>query len=81
MQHRLYGLLFLFGFAAIISGLTVAACYGWLRTIHSPLRLYQKKMLYFVALTMAACPVLTPLWMACAYWMRPAKESGVCAIA
>jgi len=54
---------------------------GWLTTVHSPLRVYQRKMLCYVALLMASGPILAPFWMASAYWLMPPKPSGVVAIA
>lgn len=80
MRHHLYGLLFLFGFTLLISGATVGMCYAWLRTVHSPLRLYQRKMLCYVALLMAAGPILGPMCMASTYWLMPLKPSGIAAI-
>jgi hypothetical protein len=81
MSHRLYGILFMFGFDLLISGLTVGLCYAWLRTVHSPLRVYQRKMLCYVALLMASCPILGPLWMASVYWLMPINPSTIVAIA
>jgi hypothetical protein len=80
MSHQLYGVFFLFGFSLIISGLTVGMCYAWLRTVHSPLRVYQRKMLCYVSLLMAPRPILAPLWMASAYWLMPSKPSAAVAI-
>ena len=80
MSHKLYGLLFLFAFSLVISGATVGLCYGWLRTVHSPLRVYQRKMLCYVALLMASGPILGPFFMASAYWLMPLKPSGAVAI-
>jgi len=80
MSHQQYGVLFLFGFALVVSGLTVGMCYVWLRTVHSPLRVYQRKMLCYVALLMSSCPILAPLWMASAYWLMPPKPSAAVAI-
>ncbi len=59
---------------------TVGRCYAWLRTVHSPLRLYQRKMLCYVALLMAAGPVIGPMFMASSYLAEPRKPSGIAAI-
>lgn len=81
MFHKLQGMLFLFAFTLVISGAGVGMCYGWLRTVHSPLRIYQRKMLCYVALLMASGPILGPLCMASVYWLMPLKPSAVVAIA
>ena len=78
-MHQLYGVLFLFGFTLVISGLTVMMCYLWLRTIHSPLRLYQRKMLTYVAIVMYGS-TLGPACMASTYWLMPLRPSGIAAI-
>jgi hypothetical protein len=81
MTHKLYAVLLGFTFALTVSGLTVGMCYVCLKTVHSPLRAYQRKMLCYVALLMASCPILGPLWMASTYWLMPIKPSAAVAIA
>src|SRR5450432_1020013 len=81
MSHRLSGVLFLFGFVSLMTLLGIGMCYAWLKMVHSPLRVYQRKMLCYVSLLMASAPVLAPLWLASVYWLMPMKQSGVVAIA
>ena len=81
MTPKHYAVLCLFGFDLVILAATVGACYAWLRATHTPLRIYQRKMLCYTVLLMASCPILCPLWLALAYWLMPLKPSVIVAIA
>jgi CHASE2 domain-containing sensor protein len=81
MPPRLHDILFLFAFSLAVSALAVGICYAWFKFINSPLRLYQRKMLAYVAIVMASCPVLTSSWMASSYWLMPFRPSAIVAVA
>lgn len=80
MADKLEGLLFVFVLTLIISTIGLGMCYLYLRSIHSPLRLFQKKVFTYAAILLAACPVLGPLCMASVFWLMPIEPTGLVAI-
>jgi hypothetical protein len=80
MTTKHYAVLCLFGLDLVILVATVGACYAWLRATHTPLRVYERKMLCYSVLLLASCPILGPLWLSLAYWLMPLKPSVVVAV-
>jgi hypothetical protein len=80
MTPKLYAVLCLFGLDFAILVVAVGTSYIWLRATHTPLRVYQKKLLFYSTLLMASCPILGPLWLASVYWLMRLKPSSAAAI-
>jgi len=80
MAHKLYSVLFLFGLDMAIFVVTIVTCYIWLRATHTPLKVYQRKLLFYATLLMASCPILGPLWLASVHWVMQLKPSTTAAI-
>lgn len=75
MPNRSTALVFIMIFSVLLYPIIIGIMYGWLKLVHSPLRLYQRKMLTFFAIFLAAVPVLNPLWIASAWWLTSLKTS------
>lgn len=54
--------------------------YGWVRAIHYPFTLRQRKMWTYYVLFASALPVLTPLCMAMGLWIITPKQSAAVTI-
>jgi len=80
MTPKHYAVLCLFGLDLVILVATVGACYAWLRATHTPLQVYQRKLLCYSVLLLASCPILGPLWLSLAYWLLPLKPSVAVAV-
>ena len=80
MTPKHYAVLCLFGLDLAILVVTLGTSYIWLRATHTPLKIYEKKLLFYAALLMASCPILGPLWLASVYWLMRLKPSSAAAI-
>lgn len=78
MTDRLFRLTFITVFDLVLYPIVVGAVYAWLTSVHTPLRLYQRRMLAFVAIWFAGVCILSPLCVATALWMiLPPKTVGI----
>jgi drug/metabolite transporter (DMT)-like permease len=57
--------------------IALALGYGWVRAMHYPPTLRQRKMWTYYVLFISALPVLNPLCVAMALWLMPFKQSAV----
>jgi uncharacterized iron-regulated membrane protein len=80
MSPKLYTVLFLFVLDLGVLAVAVGACYVWLKRVRSPLPVYQRKMVCYAVLLMAACPILGPLFVASVYWLMPLRPSVIFAV-
>lgn len=54
--------------------------YVWIRAMHYPFTLRQRKMWTYYLLFISAIPVLGELFMSLTFWAMPLKQSGAAAI-
>jgi len=80
MAQKIYSVLFLFGFDMAIFVVTIVTCYVCLRVTHTPLNVYEKKLLFYATLLIASCPILGPLWLASVHWVMQLKLSTTAAV-
>jgi hypothetical protein len=75
MSNKSSALIFVFIFSVVLYFFIIGMMYAWLRLVHSPLKLYQRRMLTFFAMFLAAIPVLNPAWVASAWWLTSLRTS------
>lgn len=60
-------------FNLVLYPIGIGAIYTWLRAVHSPLRLYQRRILTFVAIWLAGICISMPIYVAMRLWVFQLK--------
>ncbi len=68
------------GGTLIISCIALAMGYVWVRAMHYPFTLRQRKMWTYYVLFISALPVASSLWASLALWAMPIERSGALVI-
>ena len=75
MTDKLVRLTFVVTFDLVLYPIVVGALYAWLKSVHTPLRLYQRRMLTFVVIWFAGICISVPISVALALWVFPLKSA------
>jgi hypothetical protein len=81
MSPKLYAVLCLFVLDLAVLAVSLGVCYVWLKKVRLPMSVYERKMVCYAVLLMAACPILGPLFVASVSWLMPLKPSLIFAVA
>ena len=77
-------MLFIVELSLVTYPIALGLGYGWVRAMHYPFTLRQRKMWNYYVLFISALPVLAPLTVATGLWVLPVNASltiGVCLLA
>jgi hypothetical protein len=74
MTDKIFRLTLVTLFDLALYPVVVGAVYAWLKTVHSPLRLFQRRMLAFVAIWFAGICISVLICVATALWIFPLKQ-------
>lgn len=77
MTDKLVRLTFVVTFDLVLYPIVVGALYAWLKSVHTPLRLYQRRMLIFVVVWFAGVCISVPICVAVALWMMSLMAAAI----
>jgi positive regulator of sigma E activity len=80
VASALHRMLFSGGVALACCLIALGLGYAWIRAMHYPFTLRQRKMWTYYVLFLSAIPILGEFFMAMAFWVMPLKQSGAIAI-
>jgi hypothetical protein len=81
VSHNMVKVLTVAGGSVLVTGVVLVLGYGWVRAMHYPFTLRQRKMWNYFAMFVCALPLANTLWIALALYVMPLKQSGAIAIA
>jgi hypothetical protein len=76
LERLIYAIVGSVGIAAI----ALALGYVWVRAMHYPFSLSQRKMWTYYVLFILSIPILCPLFVALTRWLMPVQQSAVLSI-
>lgn len=76
LDRILYGAVF----SPVICLIALGLGYVWMRGMHYPFTLVQRKMWTYYVLFLSAVPILGEVFLALKFWVMPLNQSGVLTI-
>jgi hypothetical protein len=80
VASKLHRMFFSGGMALIACLIALGLGYAWIRAMHYPFTLRQRKVWIYYVLFLCAIPLLGEFFMAMAFWVMPLRQSGIISV-